>query len=336
MHIAMLSPIAWRTPPQNYGPWENVVSLLTEELVSRGYEVTLFATGNSETSGKLHSVCSQGYEEDDSIIPKVWECLHISEVFEHAEDFDIIHNNFDFLPLSYTGLISTPVVTTIHGFSSDGILPVYKKYNNKVSYVSISDADRSLELDYIKTIHHGINFNQFDFQLDPDDYLLFFGRIHPDKGTKEAIEIAMVCNKKLILAGIIQDEAYYNQYIVPYLDDKNVVFIGSAGPVQRNQLLGKATALLHPINFDEPFGLSVIESMACGTPVIAFNRGSMPELIENGKNGFLVDTVDDAIEAVDQIKTIDRKYCHRHIEQNFTVNQMAEKYIQVYEKILSK
>ncbi|MCH7774053.1 MAG: glycosyltransferase family 4 protein [Bacteroidetes bacterium] len=336
MHIAMLSPIAWRTPPQNYGPWESVVSLLTEELLSRGYKVTLFATGNSKTSGKLHSVCARGYDEDHSIIPKVWECLHISELFEHAEDFDIIHNNFDYLPLTYTSFISTPVVTTIHGFSSPGILPVYKKYNNKVSYISISDADRSPELDYIKTIHHGIDLNQFDFQPDPDDYLLFFGRIHPDKGTKEAIEIAKACNKKLILAGIIQDEAYYNQYIVPYLDSKNVVFIGSAGPVQRNQLLGKATALLHPINFEEPFGLSVIESMACGTPVIAFNRGSMPELIENGKNGFLVNTVDDAIEAVGQIKNIDRKYCRRYIEQHFTVNQMAEKYIQVYETILNK
>jgi glycosyltransferase involved in cell wall biosynthesis len=336
MHIAMLSPIAWRTPPQNYGPWESVVSLLTEELVSRGYKVTLFATGNSETSGKLHSVCARGYEEDHSIIPKVWECLHISELFEHAEDFDIIHNNFDFLPLTYTSFISTPVVTTIHGFSSAGILPVYKKYNNKVSYISISDSDRSPELDYIKTIHHGIDLNQFDLQLDPDDYLLFFGRIHPDKGTKEAIEIARACNKKLILAGIIQDEAYYNQYIVPHLDRKNVVFIGSAGPVHRNQLLGKATALLHPINFEEPFGLSVIESMACGTPVIAFNRGSMSELIENGKNGFLVNTVDDAIEAVGQIKNIDRKYCRRYIEQHFTVNQMAEKYIQVYETILNK
>jgi len=205
-----------------------------------------------------------------------------------------------------------------------------------VSYVSISDADRSPELDYIKTIHHGINLNQFDFQPDPDDYLLFFGRIHPDKGTKEAIEIARACNRKLIIAGIIQDEAYYKQYIVPYLDNNNVVFVGSAGPIQRNLLLGKAVALLHLINFEEPFGLSVIESMACGTPVIAFNRGSMPELIEKGKNGFLVDTVDDAIEVVGQIKNIDRKYCRRYIEQHFTVNQMAEKYIQVYEKILSK
>jgi glycosyltransferase involved in cell wall biosynthesis len=334
MHIAMLSPIAWRTPPRNYGPWESVVSLLTEELVSSGYKVTLFATGDSQTSGTLHSVCARGYEEDNSIIPKVWECLHISELFEHAEEFDIIHNNFDFLPLTYTSFISTPVVTTIHGFSSPGILPVYKKYNNKVFYISISDADRSPELDYIKTIHHGIDLNLFDLQLEPDDYLLFFGRIHQDKGTKEAIEIARACGKKLILAGIVQDEAYYNKYIVPYIDDINVVFIGSAGPVQRNQLLGRATALLHPIDFEEPFGLSVIESMACGTPVIAFNRGSMPELIENGKNGFLVKTVDDAIEAVGQIKNIHRKYCRHYIEQHFTVEKMAAKYIRVYEMIL--
>jgi len=313
MRIAMLSPIAWRTPPRHYGPWESVVSLLTEGLVSRGHNVTLFATGDSETEGKLHAVCARGYEEDPSIVPKVWECLHISELFEHAEEFDIIHNNFDFLPLTYTGFITTPVVTTIHGFSSPGILPVYRKYNRKVFYVSISDADRSPDLDYIKTIHHGIDINQFDFRAEPDNYLLFFGRIHHDKGAREAVEIARACNRELILAGIIQDNTYYHQYIEPYLDKNNVVYVGSVGPVDRNQLLGKATALLHPINFNEPFGLSVIESMACGTPVITFNRGSMPELIENGKCGFLV-----------------------HVEQYFTADQMVEKYIQVYETILEK
>jgi len=336
MRIAMLSPIAWRTPPRHYGPWESVVSLLTEGLVSRGHNVTLFATGDSKTEGKLHAVCARGYEEDPSIVPKVWECLHISELFEHAEEFDIIHNNFDFLPLTYTGFITTPVVTTIHGFSSPGILPVYRKYNRKVFYVSISDADRSPDLDYIKTIHHGIDINQFDFRAEPDNYLLFFGRIHHDKGAREAVEIARACNRELILAGIIQDNTYYHQYIEPYLDKNNVVYVGSVGPVDRNQLLGKATALLHPINFNEPFGLSVIESMACGTPVITFNRGSMPELIENGKCGFLVNTVDEAIDAVRRIKDIDRAYCRHHVEQYFTADQMVEKYIQVYETILEK
>jgi len=334
MRIAMLSPIAWRTPPRHYGPWENVASLIAEGLVSCGHDVTLFATADSQTSGALHAICPHGYEEDRSIIPKVWECLHISELFENAGEYDIIHNHFDYLPLTYTGLTNTPVVTTIHGFSSPGILPVYKKYNNKVFYVSISDSDRSPELDYIKTIHHGIDIKQFDFNSSPDDYLLFFGRIHNDKGARQAIEIARACNKKLLLAGIIQDQSYYDQYVAPHIDNEKVIYVGSADPVERNRLLGQACALLHPIQFDEPFGLSLIESMACGTPTIAFSRGSMPELIESGKNGFLVNNVDEAIEAVARIQEIDRAYCRRYVEKHFTVDRMVDKYIQVYEMIL--
>ena len=334
MRIAVLSPVAWRTPPRHYGPWENVASLITEGLVASGHEVTLFATADSQTSGTLHAVCPKGYEEDRSLIPKVWECIHISELFEQADAFDIIHNHFDYLPLTYSGLTITPVVTTIHGFSSPGILPVFKKYNGKAFYVSISDADRSSDLDYIKTIHHGIDIRQFDFQGAPGDTLLFFGRIHHDKGAREAIEIAEACNKKLILAGIIQDQAYYDQYVAPKIDNDKVTYIGSVGPTERSELLGKACALLHPIRFDEPFGLSVIEAMACGTPVIAFDRGSMPELIQNGKNGFLVGTVDEAVSAVARIKEIDRAECRRRIERHFTVERMINDYIQTYEMIL--
>ncbi len=336
MRIGMLSPIAWRTPPRHYGPWENVVSLLTEGLVLRGHDVTLFATADSRTRARLHSVCSHGYEEDPAIVPKVWEGLHISEIFEHAQEFDIIHNNFDFLPLTYSGLVSTPIITTIHGFSSSGILPVYRKYNGKVYYVSISDADRSQDLDYIKTIHHGIDIHQFDFQPEPDDYLLFFGRFHHDKGAKEAIEIARACNKKLIMAGIIQDEKYFKQHVEPFIDNDRVLYIGSADPVKRNSLLGKACMLLHPINFNEPFGLSVIESMACGTPVTAINRGSMPEIIRDGENGFLVSGLDEAINAVRRIQEIDRVCCRKTVEDNFTVDRMVEKYITVYDQVLEK
>jgi glycosyltransferase involved in cell wall biosynthesis len=332
----MLSPIAWRTPPRHYGPWESVVSLLTEGLVAYGHDVTLFATGDSQTTGKLRAVCPQGYEEDRSIIPKVWEALHISELFDHADEFDIIHNHFDFLPLTYSGLTNTPVITTIHGFSSVGILPVYKKYNGSTFYVSISNADRSPELDYIKTIYHGIDLQQFDFQAEPDDYLLFFGRIHPDKGAKEAIEIAKACNKPLIIAGIIQDEDYYKEFVEPCLDNHQVVYIGSIGPVQRSMVLGKALALLHPIHFDEPFGLSVIEAMACGTPIIAFKRGSMPELIEHGKNGYLVSDCQEAIEYIDQIKDINREDCRRTVEDRFTADRMAQQYCDVYTLIMEK
>lgn len=336
MRIAMLSPIAWRTPPRHYGPWENIVSLLTEGLVARGYDVTLFATGDSETDATLHAVCPHGYEEDRSINAKVWESLHISELFDHADDFDVIHNHFDFLPLTYTGYTQTPVVTTIHGFSSPEILPVYKKYNDTVFYVSISDSDRNPELDYIRTIHHGIDLDQFDFQPNPDDYLLFFGRIHPDKGALEAIEIAKACDKPLIMAGIIQDEAYYRHYIKPHLDNQRVTYIGSVGSVQRSMILGKALALLHPIQFDEPFGLSVIEAMACGTPVVAFNRGSMPEIIEHGKNGFLVTDYYDAIKQVTQIKNINRADCRQAVIDRFTVDKMLDRYCEIYNLMIEK
>jgi len=336
MHIAMLSPIAWRTPPRHYGPWESVASLLTEGLVARGIAVTLFATADSQTGGSLHAVCPRGYEEDRSLIPKVWECLHISELFENADAYDLIHNHFDFLPLTYTGLTTTPVVTTIHGFSSPGILPVYKKYNASVTYVSISDADRSPDLDYIETIHHGLDIRQFDFQPNPGDYLLFFGRIHRDKGTREALQIARACGKKLIMAGIIQDQAYFDHYVAAHIDNDKVVYVGSAGPAERNRLLGRACALLHPIQFNEPFGLSVIESMACGTPVIAFSKGAMPELIENGKTGFLVDSVDEAIATVARLEDIDRAYCRDRVERHFTIDRMVDDYIRVYETVLEK
>ena len=288
MHIAMLAPIAWRTPPRHYGPWENVASLLTEGLVACGHDVTLFATADSQTRATLRSVCPQGYEENRSLIPKVWECLHISELFEHADAYDIIHNHFDYLPLTYSGLTTTPIVTTIHGFSSPGILPVYQKYNGKTFYVAISDADRAPELDYVKTVYHGIDLAQFDFQPDPDDYLLFFGRMHPDKGAREAVEIARAGGKKLILAGIVQDQDYFDHHVAPHLNKDRITYIGSVGPVERNRLLGRARALLHPIAFDEPFGLSVVESMACGTPVIASDVGGLAFLVKEGRTGYRV------------------------------------------------
>ncbi len=335
MKIAMLSPIAWRTPPVHYGPWELVTSLLTEELVKNGVDVTLFATGDSITQGKLTAVTPRGYEEDRSVDPKVWECLHISECFERAEEFDIIHNQFDFLPLTYSGLVDTPVVTTIHGFSSPRILPVYKKYNERTRYVSISDADRSPELDYIATVHHGIDTGSFTFNPEPKgDYLLYYGRIHQDKGTKEAVEIARALDARLILAGIIQDQGYFDLHVKPYLKEGKIEYIGSVGADRRDDLLGNARALLHPIHFSEPFGLSVVEAMACGTPVIAFNKGSMPELIVPGVNGNLAENLEEAIEQVRNVEAIPRRSCREHVEKYFTKEVMARRYIEVYKTIL--
>ncbi|MCD0489433.1 glycosyltransferase family 4 protein [Pedobacter sp. MC2016-14] len=334
LKIAVLSTVAWRTPPRHYGPWEQMASNLTERLVKAGHEVTLFATGDSLTKAKLDSVIESGYEENRNQDAKVIECLHISNLMEKSNQFDIIHNHFDFLPLSFSALIKTPVITTIHGFSSEKIIPVYQKYNKSSSYVSISDANRHPNLNYLATVYNGIETDEFQFNHTPADYLLFFGRIHPDKGTAEAIEIARQCGRKLIIAGIIQDEAYYRERIQPQLDE-NIVFTGSAGPEERNKLLSNASALLHPINFDEPFGLSVAEAMICGTPVIAFNRGSMPELIQSGKTGFLVQDTHEAVEAVKELPNINRQYCSDWAIGKFSAKKMADDYVALYHKILN-
>ena len=334
MRIAILSPITWRTPPLKYGPWEQIASNIAEGLVEKGFEVTLFATGNSITKGELSSVCEHSCAEDSSIDPKVAECLHISHLMEQAGDFDIIHNNFDFLPLTYSRLIKTPMVTTIHGFSSPKIIPVYKKYNGTTHYVSISNSDRNPELTYAATVYNGINIDEFIFSREPEDYLLFFGRIHPEKGTYEAIEIAKKSKRKLIISGLIQDQEYFNQKIQPYINNDDISYVGNSGPTERLKLLSRSCALLHPIRFPEPFGLSVVEAMACGTPVVAFNLGSMPELIIHEKTGFLVSNTEEAIEAVKNVSSINRSKCTEWASSMFSRQKMIEGYLKVYRKVL--
>lgn len=334
MKIAILSPVAWRTPPRKYGPWEQVASNVTEGLVERGIDVTLFASGDSITGGKLVSVCAHPYAEDPDVDPKVAECLHISSLMEQADKFDLIHNHFDFLPLTYSRLIHTPMVTTIHGFSSPKILQVYKKYNHTSYYVSISNSDRSPELDYTATVYNGIDGREFTFNSESKDYLLFFGRIHQEKGVYESIQIARRSNRKLIISGYIQDQEYFDRKVKPYIDNQQILYAGNSGPGERNRLLGGAFALLHPVGFEEPFGLSVVEAMFCGTPVIAFNRGSMPELILDGKTGFLVRTVEEAKEAVNHIQAIDRRDCMEWAASKFSLQKMTEGYLEVYQHIL--
>ena len=336
MRIAVLAPIAWRVPPRHYGPWELFSSLLTEGLVSRGHEVTLFAAGESETTARLCSVVARGWSEDPSIDPKVAECLHVSQVFERASEFDVIHNSFDFLPLTYSALVSTPVVTTIHGFSSPDIVPVFAKYNQSTFYVAISDADRHPALDYVATIHHGIETGKFDFSPTAGSYLAFFGRIHPDKGVVAAIDAAERTGIPIRLAGIIQDDHYFKREIVPRLDGDRVRFVGPVRAEDRSSFLGGAVALLHLIDFDEPFGLSVVEAMACGTPVIAFNRGSMPELIADGTTGSLVSDVASAAAAITQVRQLDRQTVRDVAVQRFSSDRMVDAYVGVYQHAIAE
>jgi glycosyltransferase involved in cell wall biosynthesis len=330
----MLAPISWRTPPRHYGPWELFASLLTEGLVARGLDVTLFATGDSLTEARLSSVVPRAWEEDDDVDPKVAECLHISAVFERAGEFDLIHNGFDFLPLTYSGLVDTPVLTTIHGFSSPRIVPVYAKYDERVAYVSISDADRHPDLSYLATIHHGIDTDGFSLHATPGDYLLFYGRIHPDKGAAQAIAVARQAGLPLLLAGIVQDQAYFDAEVQPHLDGDRVRYLGPVGPDERNDLLGGAAALLHLIEFNEPFGLSVVEAMAAGTPVIASPRGSMPEIIDDGATGFLVGDVDAAVAAVGAALTLDRPAVRNRAVERFGRDRMVDDYLRAYARVV--
>ena len=320
----MLSSISWRTPPRAYGPWELVTSLLTEALVARGVDVTLFATLDSETGGTLAGVAPCGYSEDPSLDPKVWEALHIAHLYERAGEFDLIHNQADFMPLIFSEMVETPIVTTIHGFSSPRILPVYERYNARGHYVAISDADRAPSLTYAATIHHGIEVEKFPFDPVGSDDLLFFGRIHPDKGAGEAIRAAQASDHRLVMCGLVQDEGYHQREVAPFIDGDRVDYRGVVGGEERLRLLGHSRGLLHLIGFEEPFGLSVI----------AYRRGSMPELIDHGVTGFLVDSFEEAVAAIGRLGEIDRGACRRAVEERFTVDRMADEYLALYRRIL--
>ena len=337
LKIAELAPIAWRTPPKNYGPWELVVSLITEGLVKRGHKVTLFATADSITKAKLVSVCPRPYNEDSTINTRLYECWHNSTCYEMADQFDLIHNHFDFPPLTYSKLVKTPTVTTVHGFDNPEIIKLYRKYKDNY-YISISFSDRkhAPDLNWAGNVYHGLNLEQFTFNDQPKDYLLFLGRIAEDKGTHLAIEVAKQSRRELIISGIVppEEEEYFAEKVKPKIDNKQIRFVGPADPIKRDQLFRNAYASLHLIKFDEPFGLTLIESMACGTPVIAINRGSIPEIIKDGRTGFVVKDEKEAADKVMEISKIKRFDCRKRVEENFTLDVMVENYLKIFEKIL--
>jgi len=334
--IGVLSPVAWRTPPREYGAWETVASNMTEGLVARGWDVTLFATADSITRARLHAVIPRGYEEDRRLDPKVVEILHISEAMERAGDFDLIHNHYDFVPLAFSRLIGTPMVTTIHGFSSDKIRAVYRKYKHDGYFVSISDADRDPELPYVATVYNGIDLGCLTFRETPGQELVFLGRIHPDKGTELAIETARRAGRRLVIAGIIQDPAYFDAKVAPHIDGRGVEYIGPVDPPKRDALLARAWAVLHLNTIPERFGLVMAEAMAAGVPVIAMDLGSCREVVADGQTGFLVNSVDEAVTAVDRVDRIDRAACRRRVEEHFSIGRMVDGYERVYAEIFDR
>jgi glycosyltransferase involved in cell wall biosynthesis len=332
MKIALLGPIAWRTPPKHYGPWEQVTALLADGLARRGVDVTLFATLDSETAATLDGVSPRGYEENANLDGRIWEGLHVAHALVRSGEFDLVHNHLDWLPLAFSKFCRTRLLTTIHGFSDRKILPAYQAADS--AYVSISDADRAPELSYVATIHHGIDLSLFTFSATGGEDLVILGRIHPDKGTADAIDIARRAGRRLKIAGPIQDQLYFTEQVEPLIDDHGVRYLGSVGPAQRAELLASAAALLHPISFAEPFGLSVVESMAAGTPVVAYNRGSMPEIIDEGVTGFLVSDVPSAAAAVESAIGLDRGKVRSVAEGRFSADRMVDDYLAIYGALL--
>ncbi len=338
LRVGMLGPVAWRTPPVHYGPWELVTSLLTEGLVARGVDVTLFATLDSITSARLEGVCPRGYAEEPGpggveLDGRVWEAMHVAEALAGSDRFDLVHNQLDWLPLAFSAHARAPLVTTVHGFSGTRILPAYSRARS--SYVSVSDSDRSAQLEYVATVYHGVDLDSLPLSTTPGTDLVTFGRVHPDKGTAEAIAIARRAGRRLLICGIVQDHRYFDEQIRPHLGDGDVVFLGAVDGRDRARVLGSATALLHPIDFDEPFGLSVVEAMACGTPVVAYRRGSMPEVVDEGVTGFLAGDVADAASAVDRAARLDRSLVHARAGERFGVDRMVTDYLAVYEAVMA-
>ncbi len=329
--VAVLSPAAWRTPPRQYGAWETVAGNIAEGLVSRGWDVTLFATGDSITRAHLHAVVKRGYEEDPAIDPKVAEYLHISEAFEHASEFDLIHNHYDFMALSYSRLVKTPVLTTIHGFSSPKIMAAYEKYRGGY-FVSISNSDRAPGLNYLATVYNGIDLSLYPLKETGGDHLVFLGRIHPDKGVHLAIEVAHLSGLPLIIAGIIQDQTYFREQVEPHLD-QSIRYIGPVDVAGKNKLFATARALLHMNTIPERFGLVLVEANSAGVPVIAMDLGSCREVIADGQTGFLVNDVLEAARALTRLGEIDRNACRQRVQDCFSIETMVEAYEQVYRKI---
>ncbi len=335
LRVAMLAPISWRVPPRHYGPWEQFVSLLTEGLVERGLDVTLFASADSITAARLVGTIPTGYSEDPDLDAKVWEGLHIATVFERAGEFDLIHNSFDFLPLTYSGLVETPVVTTIHGFSSERILPVYERYDDRALLRGHQrrrpPPEARLRGDDPPWHRHGA----VPLRTTPGDYLLFFGRIHPEKGAAEAIEVARRAGVPLTIAGIVQDEAYFRESVEPRVDGKRVSYIGPRGARHARRAARRGTCPAALIDFEEPFGFSVVEAMACGTPVIANRRGSMPEIVSHAENGYLVDSLEQAVDAVELAAHLDRTAVRASVEDRFSVSRMVDEYASLYRRVVA-
>ncbi|HEY9085213.1 MAG TPA: glycosyltransferase family 4 protein [Candidatus Tyrphobacter sp.] len=335
LRLAVLAPIAWPVPPAGYGPWEQIAFHTAEGMRKRGADVTLFAAGDSRFDGKVSSVVSVGLNEDPALSSDVFSALHVGELFARAGEFDLIHSHFDWKPLTYALATKTPpMLTTIHGFSSPQILAAYYAGARRSFFCSISDSDRDPGLSYLATVYNGVDPAQFTYNERPGEYLVFLGRFHPEKGAHLAIEIAKRSGVRLKMAAIPQDEEYFRTQVAPHIDGDRVQFLGAVEREARDALLGSALALVHMTTRPERFGLTMIEAMACGTPVLGARMGSIPEIVVDGVTGFLCDRVDDAVARIPQLARLHRRACRERVEAEFTVEHMIDRYAAAYERAL--
>jgi glycosyltransferase involved in cell wall biosynthesis len=337
MRIAQVAPLAESVPPEGYGGTERVVSYLTEELVRLGHEVTLFATGDSDTSANLEPMSPHAARSDPELDPGPFETRMLTEAYRRSDEFDIIHCHTDYVGLPLAEHVSTPTVITLHGrLDIPGLPALFREFPN-VSYVSISDSQRAAapDIHWVATVHHGLPERLYPFQPTPGDYLLFLGRVSPEKAPDRAIRIAARAGVPLKIAAKVdpKDQEYFAAEVEPLLDEPLVDFVGEVGGDKKLELLAHARGLLFPIDWPEPFGLVMIEALACGTPVVARRRGSIPEILLHGETGFIGETDDELCDAVSRLHQIDRRRCREDFERRFTDAEMTRKYLALYERV---
>ena len=340
MKIAQVAPLREKVPPLNYGGIELVVSRLTDELVRRGHEVTLFASGDSETLAHLEAVYPRALRLDPQISDyNLYEMLELSQVYQRFSEFDVIHSHIGVMALPMASLVSTPTVHTLHGSFTPDTSRAFSAHQNQ-PYVSISDAQRQVDLNYVGTVYNGIHTSNYPFFEQPEDppYLAFLGRLSPEKGPQNAIAIAKRSGWKLKMAGKIDevDTEFFETEIAPLIDGKQIEYLGEVSHAEKAQLMGKAAVTLFPITWREPFGLVMIESMATGTPVIAMNLGSVPEVISHGVTGFVCQNIEEMADVIPKALELNRQVCREYVENKFTVTQMVNGYEAVYEKIIQQ
>jgi glycosyltransferase involved in cell wall biosynthesis len=341
MRIAQIAPLSESIPPKYYGGTERIVSYLTEELVRMGHEVTLFASGDSITSAHLEPMCDSSLRLDKHCIDKIaHRMLMLEKVYQRAEEFDIIHSHIGYLPFSIMRRIETPSLTTLHGrLDLPDLVPIYKEFSD-MPVISISDAQRE-PLDWANwqgTIYHGLPEDLYTFREEPGKYLAFIGRISPEKRVDTAIEIAKRMGMELKIAAKIDkmDREYFDTAIKPLLDNPLINYIGEIGEAEKNDFLGNAYALLFPIDWPEPFGLVMIEAMACGTPILARMRGSVPEVMLEGITGFIAEDVEEAVILLEDVQYLNRRRCRKVFEERFTARRMADDYLSIYQNLIMK